>query len=107
MSLTVTWGEKPSILLHDSDKVRKLLEGLLNTWTGLRLPPALEKLDVRCYPEDKLPLGTSYTRFSHPLRGRAQRGLLQGGALTLVSGVKDRPKLADGLVRGVDLVAGR
>ncbi|KAI5009149.1 hypothetical protein ZWY2020_010197 [Hordeum vulgare] len=58
VSLTVTWGEKPSILLHDSDKVRKQLEGLLNTWTGLRLPPALEKLDVRCYPKDKLPLGT-------------------------------------------------
>ncbi|XBI98835.1 hypothetical protein VPH35_019029 [Triticum aestivum] len=58
LSLTVTWGERPSILLDSSPKIQKQLQDLLDTWTCLRLPPQLDKLDVRCYPEGKLPLAT-------------------------------------------------
>ncbi|KAF7006593.1 hypothetical protein CFC21_021629 [Triticum aestivum] len=56
ISLTVTWGERPSILLDESqnDKLRELLK----RWTSLVLPPNLGKLDVRCYPKETLPLGT-------------------------------------------------
>lgn len=57
LSLTVTWGERPSILLDNSRKIQRQLQDLLDTWTGLRLPPQLDKLDVRCYPEGTLPLG--------------------------------------------------
>ena len=56
VSLTVTWGERPSVLLDD-DSQKHRLDELLKRWTGLVLPPVLEKLDVRCYPEGgKLPL---------------------------------------------------
>uniref|UniRef100_A0ACD5ZIC3 Uncharacterized protein n=1 Tax=Avena sativa TaxID=4498 RepID=A0ACD5ZIC3_AVESA len=46
VSLTVTWGELPSVLLAGSKK----LEELIKKWTDLVLPRGLEKLDVRCYP---------------------------------------------------------
>ncbi|XP_037482041.1 uncharacterized protein LOC119360555 [Triticum dicoccoides] len=58
LSLTVTWGERPSILLDSSPKIQRQLQDLLDTWTCLRLPRELEKLDVRCYPEGTLPLAT-------------------------------------------------
>ncbi|CAM0948976.1 unnamed protein product [Alopecurus aequalis] len=57
VSLTVTWGERPSVLLDDSRNDDRL-EKLLDTWTGLVLPPSLEKLDVRCYPRPELPVET-------------------------------------------------
>jgi hypothetical protein len=54
VSLTVTWGERPSVLLDASQELR--LKELLERWTRLVLPPSLEKLDVRCYPARKLPV---------------------------------------------------
>ncbi|XP_062223138.1 uncharacterized protein LOC133922010 isoform X2 [Phragmites australis] len=80
-SLTVTWGELPSILINGSDsksedKKKDEKKGekkdekkgekkdekkdekkeLLDTWTDLELPPELEKLDIRCYPKKTLVL---------------------------------------------------
>ncbi|KAL6634532.1 hypothetical protein ACP70R_027203 [Stipagrostis hirtigluma subsp. patula] len=56
-SLTVTWGELPSILTKDETPgTVKKRDELLNTWTCLELPPELLKLDVRCYPKPKLEL---------------------------------------------------
>lgn len=53
-SLTVTWGEWPSVLLDDCKKDQ--MDELRKRWTSLRLPPGLEKLDVRCYPDPELPV---------------------------------------------------
>ncbi|KAM0866861.1 hypothetical protein ACQ4PT_042364 [Festuca glaucescens] len=58
VSLTVTWGERPSVLLATDDTHEHRLRELLKRWTGLVLPPLLEKLDVRCYPQRELPVGT-------------------------------------------------
>ncbi|KAL6899197.1 hypothetical protein ACP4OV_005855 [Aristida adscensionis] len=53
-SLTVTWGELPSILADDA--MKKEREAFLKTWTSLELPPELLKLDIRCYPNKVLVL---------------------------------------------------
>uniref|UniRef100_A0A0A9D5I7 Disease resistance R13L4/SHOC-2-like LRR domain-containing protein n=1 Tax=Arundo donax TaxID=35708 RepID=A0A0A9D5I7_ARUDO len=54
--LTITWSEIPSILVGDTEKVTQKREQLLSKWTSLELPQGLEKLDIRCYPRDKLEL---------------------------------------------------
>ncbi|XP_024316225.1 uncharacterized protein LOC104584275 isoform X2 [Brachypodium distachyon] len=48
-SLTVTWGEWPIFLLGAGPEDQRVKQ-LLDKWTGLVLPPGLEKLDARCYP---------------------------------------------------------
>uniref|UniRef100_A0A0E0K0Y3 Disease resistance R13L4/SHOC-2-like LRR domain-containing protein n=1 Tax=Oryza punctata TaxID=4537 RepID=A0A0E0K0Y3_ORYPU len=53
-SLTITWGELPSILTSEERDEEK--NQLLQRWTNLVLPPKLEKLDVRCYPTKDIPL---------------------------------------------------
>ncbi|KAF0932239.1 hypothetical protein E2562_008745 [Oryza meyeriana var. granulata] len=53
-SLTITWGELPSILTSTERTDEK--EELLERWTGLVFPPNLVKLDVRCYPTEEIPL---------------------------------------------------
>ncbi|XP_052141885.1 uncharacterized protein LOC127761612 isoform X3 [Oryza glaberrima] len=52
-SLTITWGELPSILTSvEREKEKKQL---LERWTSLVLPSSLVKLDVRCYPSEEIP----------------------------------------------------
>lgn len=56
-SLTVTWGERPIFLLDADPEDEPRVKQLLDKWTGLVLPPGLEKLDARCYPTGgKLPM---------------------------------------------------
>uniref|UniRef100_A0A0E0CLS6 Disease resistance R13L4/SHOC-2-like LRR domain-containing protein n=1 Tax=Oryza meridionalis TaxID=40149 RepID=A0A0E0CLS6_9ORYZ len=52
-SLTITWGELPSILT--SAQRLKEKKQLLKRWTSLVLPSSLVKLDVRCYPSEEIP----------------------------------------------------
>uniref|UniRef100_J3LDP2 Disease resistance R13L4/SHOC-2-like LRR domain-containing protein n=2 Tax=Oryza brachyantha TaxID=4533 RepID=J3LDP2_ORYBR len=52
-SLTITWGELPSVLTSAGRSKQK--DQLLDKWTSLVLPPNLEKLDVRCYPKKEIP----------------------------------------------------
>ncbi|KAL5212619.1 hypothetical protein ABZP36_023466 [Zizania latifolia] len=61
--LTVTWGELPSIM--ESKNKTKQREKLLRSWTNLKLPPLLEKLDVRCYPEKDLSTLRMFEKGSH------------------------------------------
>lgn len=52
-SLTITWGELPSILTSAEREKEK--NQLLERWTSLVLPSSLVKLDVRCYPREEIP----------------------------------------------------
>ncbi|BAS79152.1 Os02g0549900, partial [Oryza sativa Japonica Group] len=52
-SLTITWGELPSILTSAERENEK--KQLLERWTSLVLPLSLVKLDVRCYPSEEIP----------------------------------------------------
>ncbi|KAG8070977.1 hypothetical protein GUJ93_ZPchr0006g46411 [Zizania palustris] len=63
LTVTVTWGELPTIL--KPDKKAKQREELLRSCTNLKLPPQLEKLDVRCYPEEDLSTSKMFEKGSH------------------------------------------
>uniref|UniRef100_A0A0D9VGW3 Disease resistance R13L4/SHOC-2-like LRR domain-containing protein n=1 Tax=Leersia perrieri TaxID=77586 RepID=A0A0D9VGW3_9ORYZ len=52
-SLTITWGELPSILTSEERKADR--NQLLERWTSLELPPSLVKLDIRCFPDKEIP----------------------------------------------------
>jgi hypothetical protein len=54
--LTITWSEIPSILEGDTEKVKKKREDLVERWSSFQLPKDLMKLDIRCYPKEKLEL---------------------------------------------------
>ncbi|WVZ75091.1 hypothetical protein U9M48_023181 [Paspalum notatum var. saurae] len=80
--LTITWGEIPSILEGNQGKVKEL-EKLLRGWTSFKLPGGLVKLDLRCYPREKLELKAHVN---------LRKLYLRGGGLKEFSIVGDRSK---------------
>nr|CAD1841227.1 unnamed protein product [Ananas comosus var. bracteatus] len=47
-SLTITWGEIPTIGDSKTNSISK-------KWKMLTLPPSIEKFDMRCFPYEKMP----------------------------------------------------
>nr|CAD1841172.1 unnamed protein product [Ananas comosus var. bracteatus] len=48
LSLTITWGEIPTIGDSTTNSIAK-------KWKTLTLPPSVEKFDMRCFPYEKMP----------------------------------------------------